>query len=374
MFRKIAVGISGGVDSAVAAYLLKNRGFNVIGAFMKNWDQVDEMGQCPGEADWEDAQWVCNKLSIPLVQVNFVKEYWNDVFSCFLKDYESGITPNPDILCNRYVKFDGFYDYAMKQLNVDAISTGHYARSSFGPFLEHFSDATDVRLLTAVDPIKDQTFFLSQMPQLALRRTMFPLGELLKKDVKKIAAEAGMDRISRKKESTGICFVGKRNFNEFIREYIEDRPGNFIDFDTGQILGCHKGLHYWTVGQRTRLAGSPKPIFVQSKDTSDNSIIVTAGSDHLALFTDILYTSTPYWIVGNPLDNGMLRCQFRFQHGDELVDCVVVQSGSNGLLVKLDQALRALTPGQYAVFYKDGECLGSSRITNPGPSLYFCRN
>ncbi len=225
---------------------------------------------------------------------------------------------------------------------------------------------------------------------------MFPLGDLWKTEVKKIAREAGMDRISRKRESTGICFVGKRNFDEFIREvsarkftfskcstfkqtdsyqYIEDKPGNFIDFDTGKILGSHNGIHYWTLGQRCRIVSNPKPMFILTKNSVDNSIIVTAGTDHPALFTDIVYTGTPYWIVKNPMDNGnIIRCLFRFQHTKELVNCVMVRTGSGGLLVKLDKALRALTPGQYAVFYRDGECLGSARITDPGPSLYFCPN
>lgn len=221
---------------------------------------------------------------------------------------------------------------------------------------------------------------------------MFPLGDIVKEDVKKIAKEAGMDRISRKRESTGICFVGKRNFNEFIGEvlifyhllfttpiiivcfqYIEDKPGNFIDFDTGRILGTHNGIHYWTVGQRCKISGNRKPLFVLSKNTTDNSIIVTAGTDHLALYTDILYTTTPHWIVKSPLENGIFSCLFRFQHTKKLVNCVVVRTGSDGLLIKLDKTLRAITPGQYAVFYKDGECLGSGRILKPGPSLHFCR-
>lgn len=187
---------------------------------MKNWDEIDETGQCLGEKEYSDAEYVCRKLEIPLFKVNFVKDYWNNVFSEFLDDYKSGLTPNPDILCNKHIKFNAFYEYAKKTHKADAISTGHYARTSFGPFLENYDSFRNVKLLKAHDSFKDQTFFLSGIRQDVLQRTMFPLGEYLKKDVKDIAIKIGIPKLAVKKESTGICFIGKRNFQNFIQEVI----------------------------------------------------------------------------------------------------------------------------------------------------------
>lgn len=209
MIRNIVVGISGGVDSAVAALLLKNKGFNITGVFMRNWDIKDETGYCIVEKDFEDARWVCDRLKIPLVQVDFVKDYWHEVFSDLIEKYQSGYTPNPDILCNKNIKFNKFFELARSRFHADAIATGHYARTSFGAYLENYKADTNVRLLQALDNKKDQTFFLNQVSQQSLRRCMFPLGDYLKNNVKKIAEEAGLHRIARKKESMGICFVGK---------------------------------------------------------------------------------------------------------------------------------------------------------------------
>lgn len=203
------VGISGGVDSAVTALLLKNKGFNVTGIFMKNWDIRDETGKCAVEKDYEDARWICNKLKIPLIQIDFVKEYWNEVFSDLIEKYQTGYTPNPDILCNKNIKFNKFFDVAFNRFQADAIATGHYANTSFGPYLENYKEDTNVHLLQAHDNSKDQTFFLNQIPQQTLRRCMFPLGNYLKNHVKTIAKEAGLHKIAQKKESMGICFVGK---------------------------------------------------------------------------------------------------------------------------------------------------------------------
>lgn len=218
MIRNVAVGISGGVDSAVTALLLKNKGFNVTGVFMKNWDIRDETGNCTVEKDYEDARWICDKLKIPLIQLDFVKEYWNEVFSDLLEKYQTGYTPNPDILCNKNIKFNKFFDVARNRFQADAIATGHYANTSFGAYLENFKENTNVHLLQAYDSNKDQTFFLNQIPQQTLRRCMFPLGNYLKNHVKMIAKEAGLHKIAQKKESMGICFVGKREFQDFISE------------------------------------------------------------------------------------------------------------------------------------------------------------
>ncbi|XP_043218232.1 mitochondrial tRNA-specific 2-thiouridylase 1-like isoform X3 [Amphibalanus amphitrite] len=306
--KRVVCAMSGGVDSSVAALLLKQKGYEVLGFFMRNWDIRDEQGVCKADQDAEDAAWVCKKLQIPFQEVNFVKEYWNDVFSEMIRDYESGITPNPDILCNRHIKFTALLEHARHTVGADALATGHYARTSAGEFATEYS-GQQVRLLKAVDRLKDQTFFLSQVPQKALRRTIFPLGEFTKGVVKKIASSAGLERIAARKESMGICFIGKRNFSEFIAQYVDPRPGNFEDF----------------------------------------------------------------------YGRGMLECEFKFQHTESLVPCVVTSRthnpwhrspSKNDLTVSLANPLRALTPGQFAVFYRGDECLGSARILRPGPSQF----
>lgn len=364
MFRKIVVGVSGGVDSAVSAHLLKEKGYSVLGVFMRNWDELDETGRCSGEKDLADANYVCKKIGIELIEVDFVKEYWNNVFSNFLEEYEKGLTPNPDILCNRHIKFDHFYKYAIDNLDFDAIAMGHYARSSFGPYLEKYKPNEDVHLLQAKDTFKDQTFFLSAINQKALRRTMFPIGELTKYEVKNLAKKIGLNRVAHKKESTGICFIGKRNFKEFMKGYISSKPGDFIDIDTGKVVGRHEGFHQWTVGQRCRLHSFLKPYFVAAKNETTNSILVAKGTDHPALYSNIIYTQEPSWICPDPLgDHQQLQCEFRFQHTKPLVDCTVEKTMDGpGLIVNLQESVRAITPGQYAVLYRNGECLGCAKI------------
>ncbi|XP_055630131.1 mitochondrial tRNA-specific 2-thiouridylase 1 isoform X2 [Toxorhynchites rutilus septentrionalis] len=347
-------------------------GYDVRGAFMKNWDLIDEAGYCTGEQDWLDAQKLCRRLGIPLEQVNFVKDYWLEVFGSFLKDYEAGITPNPDILCNRHIKFNLFYKYARERMGADAIATGHYARTNFGPFLEKYNDPQQVRLLVGTDDIKDQTFFLSQISAEALRRTMFPIGGMNKSKVKQIAIEVGLEFFARKKESMGICFVGKRSFQDFIVDYIDTKPGDFVDFDTGKVVGRHNGFHNWTIGQGAKIASCLQPYYIFQKHIESNNIYVVSGHDHPLLLTDMVYAECPIWI-NRPaeLKTGIWRCQFRFQHTKPLVDCSVVETGHERLFVKLDRSLRAITPGQYAVFYKKDECFGSARIVRPGPSMVY---
>ncbi|XP_067636841.1 mitochondrial tRNA-specific 2-thiouridylase 1 [Eurosta solidaginis] len=366
MFRNIVVGISGGVDSAISALLLKQKGFNVIGAFMKNWDEFDETGICSGEQDYLHAKYTCEKLDIELHVVNYVKDYWNSVFSSFLEDYQNGITPNPDILCNKYIKFDLFYKYAIQQLQGDAIATGHYAKTSFGSYLENYKENGDVHLLIPHDKFKDQTFFLSGIQRHTLSRTMFPLGDTLKSDVKNLALKNGLQRLAFKKESTGICFVGKRPFKQFIKEYINVRPGNFVDVDSGKIVGTHNGIHEWTVGQRCRLASYLHPYFVVKKDVHNNIIHVALGKENPALYNDFVYASAPNWLCENPLhaDSAELRCRFRFQHTKPLVECSVRNTIDNPshIMITLEKPLRAITPGQYAVLYSQTACLGSARI------------
>ncbi|OAD59769.1 Mitochondrial tRNA-specific 2-thiouridylase 1 [Eufriesea mexicana] len=374
MFKKVVVGISGGVDSAVAALLLKNKGFNVTGVFMRNWDIRDETGKCQADEDYEDAKWVCNRIKIPLVEVNFIKEFWNNVFCYITEQCENGYTPNPDVMCNKFIKFEKFFNFARNELQADAIATGHYAKTSFGTHLEHFKPDTNVKMLQAQDPGKDQTFFLCHVPQQALRYSMFPLGDYLKSNVKQIAQEAGLDVVLRKRESTGICFVGKRNFQNFISMYLPDKPGDFIDLDNGQIVGKHMGLHYWTIGQNIRYACKPFPYFVYRKDIETNNIIVVRGTNNPALYSDFLITKSPFWISAEPSELNsfcrILNCNFRFQHRYPLVSCTVHKSLKNELLIELSKPMRALSEGQFSVLYKGEECLGASVISYHGPSSF----
>ncbi|XP_065363984.1 mitochondrial tRNA-specific 2-thiouridylase 1 isoform X3 [Calliphora vicina] len=325
------------------------------------------MGRCSGEQDLLDAEYTCNKLNIELRQVNYVKDYWNSVFTSFLEDYQNGLTPNPDILCNKHIKFDLFYKHAIENLGYDAIATGHYAKTNFGSFLENYQHNEDVNLLIPRDKFKDQTFFLSGIERNSLRKTMFPLSELLKSEVKLKAKKIGLERLTQKKESTGICFVGNRDFKEFIKEYIISKPGQFIDIDTNQVVGQHEGIHQWTVGQRCRLASFLKPYFVAHKDVLTNTIFVASGHDHPAMLSDKIFASNVNWLCQDPFEDpdNILECRFRFQHTKPLVKCRIYRKSIENqveLIVLLDKPLRAVTPGQYAVFYSDNGCLGSARI------------
>ncbi|KAM5172952.1 mitochondrial tRNA-specific 2-thiouridylase 1 [Mantella aurantiaca] len=387
--RRVVCAMSGGVDSAVAALLLKRRGYQVTGVFMNNWDVTDEFGVCAAENDCEDAYRVCEKLDIPFHRVCYVKEYWHDVFSSFLNEYERGRTPNPDILCNKHIKFNYFLTYAIENLGADAIATGHYARTSHEDeeifqrpliknpkslFRNRFEVRDDVKLLQAADHFKDQTFFLSQIPQYALRKTLFPLGGLTKNFVKKIAAEAGFDHVLKRKESMGICFIGKRHFEKFILEYLEPQPGNFVSIEDGKIMGTHNGWFLFTLGQRAKIGGLQDAWFVVDKDVSAGEVFVAPCTDHPALYRDVLRTDRVHWICEAPpaelVRNTMMECHFRFQHQMALVPCVLTLNQDGTVWVTLAKPLRALTPGQFAVFYKGEECLGSGKIVRLGPSLY----
>ncbi|KAL3288608.1 hypothetical protein HHI36_003045 [Cryptolaemus montrouzieri] len=364
-FRRVIVAISGGVDSAVAALLLKLKGFSVEAIFMKNWDIVDEKGYCSSEVDYGDAVDLCKLLNIKLHEVNFVKQYWNEVFCDLVKDYSEGLTPNPDILCNRNIKFNYLYDYVIHNLKADAIATGHYACTSFGSYLDKYNSNEAVRLLKAKDSKKDQVFFLSQVNQEALRRTMFPLGAYLKSEVKSIARQNGLEKFANKKESMGICFIGSRDFQDFIREYMENEPGDFIDVDDGKVVGQHEGIHQWTLGQRARISGLIEAYFISRKNVKENTILLARGTNHPFLYSSLFFTSKPHWITAKPKelqDEDILECDFKFQHSQDWVPCIVFEC-TQGLIVQLKNPKRALTPGQYAVFCKGNECLGSARIT-----------
>ncbi|XP_062990191.1 mitochondrial tRNA-specific 2-thiouridylase 1 [Elgaria multicarinata webbii] len=387
--RHVVCALSGGVDSAVAALLLRRRGYEVTGVFMKNWDTVDEKGFCSSDRDCEDAYKVCQTLNIPFHQVSYVKEYWNDVFSYLLNEYELGRTPNPDIICNKYIKFNYFLHYAVDNLGADAIATGHYARTSLednevfqqkyiqrpqGLFRNRFEVRNAVKLLQGADRFKDQTFFLSQISQEALRRTIFPLGELTKEFVKKIAAEHCLHHVLQRKESMGICFIGERNFEKFILEYLEPRPGNFVSIEDDKVIGTHKGWFLYTLGQRARIGGLKDAWFVVDKNIASGDVFVAPARDHPALYRDLLRTNRVHWIAEEPpaelIQDKMMECNFRFQHQMALVPCTLTLNQDGTVWVTLAKPIRALTQGQFAVFYKGDECLGSAKILKLGPTVY----
>ncbi|XP_065567371.1 uncharacterized protein LOC136031642 isoform X2 [Artemia franciscana] len=275
-------------------------GYEVIGVFMKNWDLTDEKGQCTLAEDAEDAYNVCKKLSIPFKEVSFVKEYWNDVFLNFIKEYQACWTPNSDVLCSKRIKFKAFFEHCQDKIGFDAVAIGHYAKTSFGEELETFDASKGVRLLKSFDQLKDQTFFLSQIPQDALQFTMFPVGGMTKNIVKEIANSAGLSKISQKKESTGICFVGKRHFQDFIAHYILPNPGPFVHIETKEVMAQHQGIHNWTTGQRCLIGREKVRHFVAEKDPTTNSIFVAPGTDHPSLYRSIFFTDRPHWIHSWP--------------------------------------------------------------------------
>ncbi|XP_056133578.1 mitochondrial tRNA-specific 2-thiouridylase 1 [Lampris incognitus] len=387
--RHVICAMSGGIDSSVAALLLKRRGYNVTGVFMKNWDSMDEKGVCTSEKDCEDAYRVCQTLKISFHQVSYVKEYWHEVFSYLLKEYERGRTPNPDILCNKYIKFNHFYQYAINTLGADAVATGHYARTSqedeevfqqkhkptsHSLFRDRFEIRNPVRLHKGADLFKDQTFFLSQISQDALQRTLFPLAGLTKDFVRKIAAEAGFHHVLKKKESMGICFIGTRNFEDFILEYLEPKPGNLVSIEDGTIMGRHQGWFTLTLGQRARIGGQRDPWFVVDKDITGSDVFVAPTTNHPSLFRDTMRTDRFHWITVDPppelVRTQMMECHFRFIHQMPLTPCTVTLNMDGSVWITLSQSIRALTPGQFAVLYKGDECLGSGKIIRLGPSEY----
>ncbi|XP_038047803.1 mitochondrial tRNA-specific 2-thiouridylase 1-like isoform X2 [Patiria miniata] len=378
-FKHIVCAISGGVDSSVAALLLKSKGYRVTGLFMRNWDALDETGVCTADQDEEDAQYVCQKLQIPFHQVNFVKEYWHDVFSELLKQYQGGITPNPDILCNKHIKFDRLLRHSRDVLGADALATGHYARTDVGETIldRDWQSKPQLKLLQAVDSTKDQTFFLSQMSQHALQRTLFPIGDLTKGVVREIARGAGLERIVKRKESMGICFIGSRKFKPFIKEYLEPTPGNFVSLEDNKVVGTHEGYFIYTVGQKAKISGMKEKWYVVDKHPTSNEVIVVPNTNHPALYCETMLTGPVHWIREAPrqlLQEQMMDCHFRFQNTDPLVPCTLTMSSMGSVIVSLSQPLRAITPGQYAVFYLGDECLGGAVITKPGPSLFMLRN
>ncbi|MFP4161233.1 MAG: tRNA 2-thiouridine(34) synthase MnmA [Ectothiorhodospira sp.] len=358
--QRVLVGLSGGVDSSVAALRLLQQGYRVEGLFMKNWEDDDEPGYCAAAQDLEDARAVCEDLEIPLHKVNFAREYWDRVFAHFLAEYGAGRTPNPDILCNREIKFRAFLDYALKK-GADRIATGHYARVRHDP-------ETGWQLLQGADPGKDQSYFLHALGQRALSRTLFPLGDLHKTQVREMAARAGFANHA-KKDSTGICFIGERRFRDFLQRYLPARPGEIVDLE-GRVLGSHQGLMYYTPGQRQGLGiggtteGADAPWYVAGKDLERNRLLVVQGSDHPALHADVLSAGEIHWIRGTP-EPRPLRCQAKIRYRQPHQDCVVESDpdAPEGVQVRFAQPQRTVAPGQSVVFYRGDRCLGGGVIT-----------
>uniref|UniRef100_A0A672P0J4 Mitochondrial tRNA-specific 2-thiouridylase 1 n=1 Tax=Sinocyclocheilus grahami TaxID=75366 RepID=A0A672P0J4_SINGR len=394
--RHVVCAMSGGVDSSVSALLLKRMGYRVTGVFMKNWDSQDERGVCSSERDCEDAYKVCKMLDMPFHQVSYVKEYWHEVFSNLLREYEKGRTPNPDIMCNKHIKFKHFYQYAVNTLGADAMATGHYARTSqedeevfqqkYVPpprtlFRDRFEMRKPVRLYQGADRLKDQTFFLSQISQDALRHTIFPLAGLTKDFVKKIAAEAGFQHVLKKKEVLNEVFYTRPKISvlfqvhvKFVLKYIEPKPGNFVSVEDGKIMGQHKGWFTLTLGQRARIGGQVDPWFVVDKDITTGDVFLGPTTNHPALFRDTMQTDRFHWIAEDPpvelVRTQMMECLFRFINRMPLTPCTVTLNLDGSVWVMLKEPIRALTPGQFAVLYKGDECLGSGKIIRLGPTQF----
>lgn len=353
---KIIVGLSGGVDSSVAALKLLEEGHEVAGLFMKNWDEDDGTEYCTALRDLEDARKVCDRLGIELYTVNFAAEYWEAVFSHFLAEYRAGRTPNPDILCNKHIKFKAFLDYAL-DLGAEIIATGHYARvrRRHGRF----------ELLRGLDENKDQSYFLYAIGQQALSRTWFPIGQMHKSEVRTIAAKAGFPNHA-KKDSTGICFIGERKFRDFLKRYLPAQPGP-IETPQGEVVGEHLGLMYYTLGQRQGLGiggradAKDLPWYVVGKDLERNVLIVAQGHDHPLLFHTVLEAGQMEWLSGMPPDRSF-RCSAKIRYRQPDQPCFVEQIGPDRFLVIFDQPQRAITPGQSVVFYAGELTLGGGVI------------
>ncbi|MFT4862171.1 MAG: tRNA-specific 2-thiouridylase [Pseudohongiellaceae bacterium] len=352
----VIVGMSGGVDSSVAAHLLKAQGHQVTGLFMKNWDEDDGTEYCTAKDDLADAQAVCDSLGIELLTANFAAEYWDNVFEHFLAEYQAGRTPNPDVLCNREIKFKAFMDYAT-ELGADYIATGHYVQTA--------NIEGDTHLLKGLDANKDQSYFLCEVPQGCLERSLFPVGALAKPEVRRIAAQ--LDLATRdKKDSTGICFIGERKFKDFLEQYLPSQPG-VIETTAGDSLGNHAGLMYYTYGQRQGLGiGGHKKYpeaawYVVEKDLTRNVLIVGQGNDNKDLLSSELIASPPAWIGGSSqLVPANCCAKIRYRQADQL--CRLESLPSGGLRVLFDKPQRAVTPGQYIVFYQGARCLGGAVI------------
>jgi tRNA-uridine 2-sulfurtransferase len=363
----VIVGMSGGVDSSVSALLLKQQGYRVEGLFMKNWDEDDGTEYCTAKTDLADAERVCEKIGIKLHTANFAAEYWDNVFEHFLEEYKAGRTPNPDILCNREIKFKVFLEYA-KILGGDYIATGHYVRRA--------DREGHTYLLKGLDPNKDQSYFLHAVGEAEFARSLFPVGDIEKPEVRRIAEEHGLITHD-KKDSTGICFIGERRFKDFLQQYLPAQPGE-IQTPDGTVIGQHSGLMYHTIGQRQGLGiggvkgANEEPWFVARKDLNRNVLVVVQGTNHPLLFTNHLIAQQAHWINGAPASSTSLNpqstpsssftCTAKNRYRQEDQACRVTILADGTLDVLFDAPQRAVTPGQSVVFYQGDVCLGGAVI------------
>jgi len=367
--QRVVVGLSGGVDSAVTAHLLKQQGYDVVGIFMKNWEDDDDSEFCSSNIDFVDAAAVADVIGIEIEHVNFAAEYKDRVFAEFLREYQAGRTPNPDVLCNAEIKFKAFLDHAMR-LGAEKIATGHYARVRQNTTTGLFE------LLKGIDPSKDQSYFLHRLNQAQLSKTLFPVGELHKTEVRRIAEDIGLPN-AKKKDSTGICFIGERPFREFLNRYISHAPG-LIQDERGRTLGRHQGLSFYTLGQRQGLgiggvkekgaqrgSGDHSPWFVARKDLDKNVLRVVQGHDHPWLLSPTLTADDTSWVAGNPPTQATLAAKTRYRQTD--APCQFQGHADGSFTLDFPQDQWAVTPGQSAVLYDGEVCLGGGVIAQAGP-------
>ncbi|MGZ3790081.1 MAG: tRNA 2-thiouridine(34) synthase MnmA [Bacteriovorax sp.] len=357
----VIVGMSGGVDSSVCAALLKEEGYNVVGLFMKNWEEFDEHGVCQASKEYADVVRVCEKLDIPYYSVDFIKEYRDQVFSHFIEEYKMGFTPNPDVLCNREIKFKVFYEKAL-ELGADFLATGHYCQNKIVEG-KH-------ALIKGADPLKDQSYFLYTIKSDVLEHVLFPIGHLPKTEVRRIAAKYDL-ATKDKKDSTGICFIGERNFKNFLSNYVTFTEGNFETLN-GEIVGRHTGATYYTLGQRKGLGlgGQGEPWFVVGKDIERNVVIVERGEFHPAMYSDTLVASDLEFTTGSLERSLPFKCTAKIRYRQKDQACTITGIEDGKIYVEFDVPQRAITPRQSIVFY-DGEiCLGGAMIEKSGPSYF----
>ena len=359
--QRVIVGMSGGVDSSVAALLLLEQGYQVEGLFMKNWEEDDSEDYCSAAVDLADAQSVSDQLGIKLHTANFSSEYWDRVFAYFLEEYSAGRTPNPDVMCNKEIKFKAFLDHALT-LGADKIATGHYARIAYQNDQYH--------MLKGVDNNKDQSYFLYTLGQYQLAHSLFPVGEIEKPQVREMAKNAGFDTAT-KKDSTGICFIGERKFKDFLQRFLPAQPGEIVTPE-GEVIGEHHGLMYYTLGQRQGLGigglktAAEAPWFVVDKDLNTNRLIAAQGHNHPLLLSKQLTASQLHWVTGTAPDQHSFQCQAKTRYRQPDQDCVVTlntsQTNNQHCTVKFSQEQRAITAGQSVVFYQGNQCLGGAII------------